>query len=540
MYVLSEDAMSKLLHSLSREDILILQHALAQALHTYSSTAENEAIHQPLRTSIRRRDGSATLFMPAADQHISGVKVVTLAAPSEKTEDGSEVQSKDESVRVRMTEPDAAVQAEAESTSPRGTLTLLTPSGRPFAFMSAASLTAFRTALASCMLISKRTNVKTLTVFGAGAQAYWHIRLALFVQPSIQKVNIINRSFARGAKLMKDMLKAENAPWKLTTKFNLLSQNHGEYTRLLKEQVRKADVIFCCTPSTEPLFPASYLTNPEGRKKARLLCLIGSYMPHMCEVPPEIIRAAIAPKGHHHGHAEDGSDGHHHKHFNFSLFGSSASSSTKSSSTNSQQDSSSSIGSGETGTTTPTSSISSLSLASSGIADFPPLPHMSGAIIVDSLSHCLEEAGELISARITANQCVEFGELCMLKKAAKEDYLSAQASIEARGTDQELEEKLGSSPRVSMRSLNTTPGSRSNSRDRRDSGSRDRRKSARAEEEKERSEQRKRDGGLLDWLERGNVVYKSVGMGLMDITIGRELVELAQKTGRYGVSVEGF
>jgi len=36
---------------------------------------------------------------------------------------------------------------------------------------------------------------------------------------------------------------------------------------------------------------------------------------------------------------------------------------------------------------------------------------------------------------------------------------------------------------------------------------------------------------LRDWLEKGNVVYKSVGLGLMDIVVGGDLVRLADSMG---------
>lgn len=43
--------------------------------------------------------------------------------------------------------------------------------GKPIGFLNAEELTAFRTALASSLLMSRRSKVKTITVFGAGKQA---------------------------------------------------------------------------------------------------------------------------------------------------------------------------------------------------------------------------------------------------------------------------------------------------------------------------------------------------------------------------------
>lgn len=99
-----------------------------------------------------------------------------------------------------------------------------------------------------------------------------------------------------------------------------------------------------------------------------------------------------------------------------------------------------------------------------------------GVIVVDSLEACLRDAGEVIQAGITAEQLVEVGELLMVKKA-------------------------------SMREIEMGTG----------------------EGEK----------GLRDWLQRGNVVYKSVGLGVMDICVGEDLVLLAREGG-VGTYVEGF
>ena len=52
-----------------------------------------------------------------------------------------------------------------------------------------------------------------------------------------------------------------------------------------------------------------------------------------------------------------------------------------------------------------------------------------------------------------------------------------------------------------------------------------------------------RDGGspagMEEWLKEGFVVYKSVGVGVMDIAIGSKLLELAGEKG-IGVRLEDF
>lgn len=140
--------------------------------------------------------------------------------------------------------------AGTRDTSPRGSVTLLDGESLPFALINAHELTAFRTALASLMIFNKRRKVKTLLVFGAGNQAYWHIRLALVLRAKeIRRVYIVNRSFDRAAKLLRDIYSPENAAWRGDVKFSAVSSDFGEYGRILKEHVRKADAIFCCTPS---------------------------------------------------------------------------------------------------------------------------------------------------------------------------------------------------------------------------------------------------------------------------------------------------
>jgi ornithine cyclodeaminase/alanine dehydrogenase-like protein (mu-crystallin family) len=112
-----------------------------------------------------------------------------------------------------------------------------------------------------------------------------------------------------------------------------------------------------------------------------------------------------------------------------------------------------------------------------------------GAIVVDSVEACLKEAGELIQAGLGGREVVELGELVMLKRDAEKRRKESNTSLDSEG----VELGLG--------------GGKKNK-----NGDDD-------------------DGGLKDWLERGNVIYKSVGLGLMDIVVGAELVRLADAMG---------
>ncbi len=427
--VLSDSDVRALLVSLRKPEIEELQDNLAEALHEYSTGDTNSSCcssYQPQRTVIKRK-GVTTLFMPASTGESLGMKIVALEtpeAPGIKRESSasltsamsgismspstSTTKSSASSISGASFQPPASV-ASSSSTTPRGTLTMLDRSGLPTGIVNAEELTAFRTALAATIIFNKRHNVHTITVFGAGRQSYWHIRLALLLRGNdIKHINIINRSFERSIKLMKQFQVHEGRDevWRSNAKFSALSPEFQDYGRLLKEEVRKADVLFCCTPSLDPLFPADFLTSHEGRKKGRFISAIGSYAAHMTELHPDIFRQAVEPDHHNH----------HHKH-----------------------------------------------------------AAKSGVVIVDSLESCLKEAGEIIQAKLRPDQLVEIGELMMIKKAVMNE-------IELGG---------------------------------------------------------KGEKGLKDWLMKGNVLYKSVGLGLMDLRVGWDLVTLARERG-IGTTIQDF
>ncbi|KAJ4525062.1 hypothetical protein HRR78_003209 [Exophiala dermatitidis] len=440
--VLTDAEVRKMLISLNKEDAEALQQSLAEALHSYSTGDTNSpcsSSFQPQRTVIRK-NGVTTLFMPASTGTTVGMKIVSMeqaddpdpdpsdpplyhhhtapfgsaSAPSQPNTSASTVSVSStgrDSIDGATFEPPASMST-THSTTPRGSVTLLDATGIPMGIVNAEELTAFRTALAATIMLRRRTHVHTITVFGAGKQAYWHIRLALLLKgDEIRHVNIINRTFDRCIKLMQafQFSETESRPeWRSTIKFSAMSPGFNDYGRLLKEEVRKADVIFCCTPSVDPLFPAEFLISPQGERKGRYISCIGSYAPHMCEIHPDVFRRAVEP--HRPGHR------HHHKH-----------------------------------------------------------AQQGGVIIVDSLESCLQEAGEIIQAKLKPEHLVEIGELMMIKKAVT-------AESESGGYGEQ---------------------------------------------------------GLADWLSRGNVIYKSVGMGLMDLVVAGDLIAMARER-EMGTTVEDF
>ncbi|EGP88739.1 uncharacterized protein MYCGRDRAFT_56546 [Zymoseptoria tritici IPO323] len=394
--VLSDFDVNKILHSYNKEDIEALQETLADALHWYSTSNDaNDACsdYQPERTHLKRKDGSTTLFMPASGLTGQGIKVVNIVPP--------------DATGLPAFKDDASLGS---------------------GLINAEEVTAFRTALAATMLLKKRHSVHTITIFGAGKQAYWHARLALLLRgPECHHLNIITRNFSTAQQMIQrlynpqpedpDYVNHIGPGYNSKTKKEILTPSHTEYHRLLKQYVRQSEVIFTTTPSTTPLFPATYLTNPSGRTKGRYISCIGSYTPSMVEIHPDILRYAVAP---HHEHR------HIHKR---------------------QKE--------------------------------------GGAIIVDTVSGCLKEAGEVIQAGLKPDQVVELGELFMLKRDAEK--------------------------RMKEKGEKTTEGGCN----------------------------LQENAGLREWLTRGNVIYKSVGLGLMDVTVGNALVETARERG-VGVTIERF
>lgn len=247
---------------------------------------------------------------------------------------------------VSLTTSDDTQEPSFKPIHPTGVVNLFSPDGQPIGLLHASTLTAFRTALASACLLFRRNHVRTITVFGSGSQAYWHVRLALMMRgSSIHHVNVINRRFSESATnlfkrftiVAQDIKQREG--WE-HTKFSILTPTFHDYERLQREHIFDADVIYCCTPSTQDLFDASILTSHEGRKKGRLIVAVGSFTPEMRELPEDLLRQAT--KSHEKGHR------HFHKH------------------------------------------------ADEG-----------GVIVVDTLEGVLKEAGEIMSAKISPHQLVE-------------------------------------------------------------------------------------------------------------------------------------
>ncbi|KAF3053877.1 hypothetical protein E8E11_011521 [Didymella keratinophila] len=358
--VLSDNDVKSILSSLSKDDVTKVADNFLQSLLQYS--CHNESKYQPERAVIKREDQSS-LFMPATTPAHIGVKIVGISpaktpAPGEK--------------------PKPGLQA---------TLTICDADGKAVGVLNAAEITAFRTALGSMLLYRLRKSTEKIVVFGAGAQARWHIRLALILRgDEIKNITIVNRGRARTEELVTS-LKETGVPSHVSLKMF----DDGDS---LEQAVVGADVIFCGVPSTEPLFPAAWLTSERAKTKPRYIAAIGSYRLDMQEIDPELLKSVANSKG-----------------------------------------------------------------------VFKELVWR-GKVAVDSAEGCSAEAGELDRAEIRKDGMLEVGRI-----------------QELRGGEQ--------------------------------------------------------PEGLAEWLESGFVIYKSVGVGIMDIAIGSKLLELAKEKGR-GVHLNDF
>ncbi|KAF7117930.1 hypothetical protein CNMCM5793_007280 [Aspergillus hiratsukae] len=265
MHLLSEPDVSRILRNLTPDQCHILLDALSEALVTVSSeTTKPEPerlIYQPLRTTITTKDQNLSLFMPVSNTASTGIKIVT------------------------------ASQREGII----GVINIFSPEGRLLGLLSAAEVTAFRTALATMTLFTRCTSIAKnhILIFGSGRQAEWHARLALLLVPKlIQRITFINRGRRRLEELERDVimeLRASHPDIEFETLVREGSDD-AEYEARLRAEVASCDVIFSCTPSTEPNFPYGYLSSTTtATPKQRFISLIGSYKPHMREVDAETI-----------------------------------------------------------------------------------------------------------------------------------------------------------------------------------------------------------------------------------------------------------
>ncbi|KAL5598603.1 hypothetical protein BROUX41_003471 [Berkeleyomyces rouxiae] len=480
MIVLTDAQVRDILESLTPAELDVFREDFANALYQYSTDTgigEDAVFQTPHRTSTYApKSDATTLYMPSSGPQGMGVKVVTLSSPREDAPPPSAAQRPS--------------SAQPKTIRPTGALTLFSSTGEPLGFLHCGTLTGFRTALASMCLLHRRKKVKTLTVFGAGIQAYWHIRLSLMMRGAeIKRIHLINKAFSDSAREILQKLSSISTEIKaregwIDTKIDLLTPGYGQFDRVVRDNVRAADVIYCCTPSTKDLFDGSVLASHDGRKKGRLIVAVGSYQPHMRELPEDLVLQAVNMGGgdkkcasHYHKHAQEG-----------------------------------------------------------------------GVIVVDTIKGVKTEAGEIIHANIDPSRLVELGELVMLRKLEdsekraldKDDdddvvsYHDTTCRLTPTTTATSTSGKLTPTTTSTSNTGNSllpsslAPPTSFSSMFRRRSRSKLRAAAKLAKDET-----------MTRWLYKGNVIYKSVGMGTMDLVAGMHVVRLAKAKG-IGLDVPGF
>ncbi|RDH26958.1 hypothetical protein BDQ94DRAFT_154740 [Aspergillus welwitschiae] len=259
MLVVREADVYQILCDLSPQQARRFLDTLSAALILYSKEnrfANREILlHQPSRTHIVNKHNDTALFMPSSDTQTNGIKLIAL--------------------------PSGGGTA--------GAIILFTPSGEITGMVGPSHMTAFRTALATMTLFAKVRHIskKNMVIFGSGRQVEWHLRLAfLLTAGEIENVWIINRGRERLDNLEKEVLSTLRLTHANVSFHLIAKEDTPRYNEVLRATLKSSDVIFCCTPSTSPLFPYSIL---RSSPKDRFISVIGSYKPHMREIDTETL-----------------------------------------------------------------------------------------------------------------------------------------------------------------------------------------------------------------------------------------------------------
>ncbi|KAM9923740.1 hypothetical protein OXX80_011445 [Metschnikowia pulcherrima] len=266
MKIISDAAVSAyLLHDLNRKSIMqIYIPLLVSGLEMFEQYPD-AVPERTVRQSTTTNSDTTHLFMPCILPETVGVKVVSGGPSNSRKKLGFQ-----------------------------GSVSVLNEyTGELDAVINAKTLTAFRTALASCVSLvkvfcpdSENKNLDSVSVFGAGPQAFWHVILVTRLYPALSNINIISRSKDSAQALVRDLGKFVSQ--KLTAFSSEQDSND------MKEVVRESSIIFGCTPSTDAIIKEEYIN--EDAQKTKFISLIGSYKPHMIELDLDFINKFYSGK----------------------------------------------------------------------------------------------------------------------------------------------------------------------------------------------------------------------------------------------------
>ncbi|KAF8001864.1 hypothetical protein HF325_002829 [Metschnikowia pulcherrima] len=259
MKIISDAAVSAyLLRDLNRKSIMqIYIPLLVSGLEMFEQYPD-AVPERTVRQSTTTNSDTTHLFMPCILPETVGVKVVSGGPSNSRKKLGFQ-----------------------------GSVSVLNEyTGELDAVINAKTLTAFRTALASCVSLVKvfcpdleNKNLNLVLVFGAGPQAFWHVILVTRLYPALSNVNIISRSKDSAQALVRDLERF------VTLKLTAFSSEQD--LNDLKQVVRKSSIIFGCTPSTDAIIKEEYIN--KDAQKTKFISLIGSYKPHMIELDLDFI-----------------------------------------------------------------------------------------------------------------------------------------------------------------------------------------------------------------------------------------------------------
>ncbi len=227
--------------------LLPMEQAISLMRDAFAAISNGTAF-VPVRTHVSSdATGCRTLVMPsfvAGGKHM-GIKLVS----------------------VQPSNPDRGLP------TVHGLMTLIdADTGEPIALIDAESLTAIRTGAASGLAteLLGSPSATTVAVFGAGVQAATQLEAVCTVRP-IRRAFVFGRSVDGASKFARVM--SERLDIDVT-----METNH----RLL----RRTEVVCTATSASRPLF------EPEALSNGIHINAVGSFRPHMAEVPPGTVRNA--------------------------------------------------------------------------------------------------------------------------------------------------------------------------------------------------------------------------------------------------------
>ncbi|EMG49694.1 hypothetical protein G210_5473 [Candida maltosa Xu316] len=261
MKVISDNQVNTFLtKSLSKESIIDqFQPTLLKSLSTYAQNSDEIVPPRTVQQSNNPDSDTTHIYMPCISPDEVGIKVIS-GGPGNN----------------------------AKGLGFQGCVLIMDEiTGQLQAVLNANTLTAFRTALASTLGLTKVVSLDQeilpeVTVFGVGLQAYWHVKLALILyEGKIKQVNILNRTLKN----------AETLAAKLQSEFSSIKFNSFSYqdeSSGFVPHVQNSSIIFGCTPATTPIIKQSYLN--QDTKYPKFISLIGSYKPHMIELDLDLCK----------------------------------------------------------------------------------------------------------------------------------------------------------------------------------------------------------------------------------------------------------